>query len=89
MLKALRQTRGRRQTFSTGSWLKPVLKVPLLHRFVAQTGAKCPAYIYTHPPALSSVFFCGRCERGVLVFFLYAQEVFDEMPKSMMLLKFT
>jgi hypothetical protein len=29
-----------RQPFSTGSCLKPVLNVPLLHLFVAQTGAK-------------------------------------------------
>jgi hypothetical protein len=45
MLKALRQARGRRESFSTGSWLKPVLKVPLLHRFVARIGAKGPTYM--------------------------------------------
>jgi hypothetical protein len=34
-----------RELFSTGLWLKPVLKVPLfLHWFVAQTGAKGPPF---------------------------------------------
>jgi hypothetical protein len=65
VLKVLRQPRGRRETFSTGSWFEPVLKVSLLHRFVAQTGAKGPAYIYTHPPAISSIFFPAEGVRGV------------------------
>jgi hypothetical protein len=68
-----------------------VLKDTLLNRFSAQTGAKGPGYKYTHPPALSSIFSFGRCARGCasLIFFPYAQEVFDEMPKSMMVLKLT
>jgi hypothetical protein len=67
VLKVLRQPRGRREIFSTSSWLKPMLKVTLLHRFVVRTGAKGHAYIYTYPPALSSIFSFGRRERGVLV----------------------
>jgi hypothetical protein len=36
----MHERKNGRQPLSTGSWLKPVLKVSLLDRFVAQIGAK-------------------------------------------------
>jgi hypothetical protein len=38
VLKELRLTRGRCETYSTGLWLKPVLKVALLHPFAPVCG---------------------------------------------------